>query len=409
MSDISWGDIRSWFLICTHFVHSQTILVHFFSHRLQSTEQGYSQIAIPIPRADKLIDQLRTARVFFSKIELRGGYHQIRVEPSDCAKTTFRTRYRSFEYTVMPFGLTNAPANFQMTMNEAFRPLLDKCVIIYLDDILVYSRDKQQHLVDLEAVFTVLDKHGLVTKGSKYEFFQDMLDFLGHVISVKHIYSLLCVGYSGVAYKGPFVAPDPPGPSAPAAAPTTAGTTIAATAAPGCCATMASLRVLAFDHEGRPIQFDTWLDDLQLYLLSNSRDSVSLFDLASGAATAPPATAETQALYDAVVVRYSLLATTALGRLLLPYLFPELSAFATVKDLVSHLRASDARYRATVPAEFLDRNPPPMLITLYFIVTRLPDSLRSVRDHFLSLNPTSLTVDLLEEHLIAVATSAVAV
>ncbi|CAI7781719.1 unnamed protein product, partial [Closterium sp. NIES-54] len=172
---------------------------------------------------------------------------------------------------------------------------------------------------------------------------------------------------------------------------------------------MASLRVLAFDHEGRPIQFDTWLDDLQLYLLSNSRDSVSLFDLASGAATAPPATAETQALYDAVVVRYSLLATTALGRLLLPYLFPELSAFATVKDLVSHLRASDARYRATVPAEFLDRNPPPMLITLYFIVTRLPDSLRSVRDHFLSLNPTSLTVDLLEEHLIAVATSAVAV
>ncbi|CAI7744599.1 unnamed protein product [Closterium sp. NIES-53] len=179
---------------------------------------------------------------------------------------------------------------------------------------------------------------------------------------------------------------------------------------------MASLRVLAFDHEGRPIQFDTWLDDLQLYLLSNSRDSVSLFDLASGAATAPPATAESatrsqtaQALYDAVVVRYSLLATTALGRLLLPYLFPELSAFATVKDLVSHLRASDARYRATVPAEFLDRNPPPMLITLYFIVTRLPDSLRSVRDHFLSLNPTSLTVDLLEEHLIAVATSAVAV
>ncbi|CAI7888695.1 unnamed protein product [Closterium sp. NIES-53] len=207
---------------------------------------------------------------------------------------------------------------------------------------------------------------------------------------------------------------------------------------------MASLRVLAFDHEGRLVQFDAWLDDLQLYLLSDSKDSVSLFDLVSGAATAPPATADSstrsqwltrdaaarlairnhlpltecahfgqhriaQALYDAVVARYSSPATAALGRLLLPYLFPELSAFTTVEDLVSHLRASDAHYRAAVPAEFLDRNPPAMYITLYFIVTRLPDSLRSVRDHFLSLDPTSLTVDLLEQHLLAVETSEVAV
>ncbi|CAI7877263.1 unnamed protein product [Closterium sp. NIES-54] len=135
-----------------------------------------------IPHADELIDQLRTARVF-SKIDLRGGYHQIWVEPSDSAKTAFRTRYGSFEYTVTPFGLTNAPAKFQMTMNEAFIPLLHKCVIIYLDDILVYSRDKQQHLADLEAVLTVLDKHRLLTKVSKCEFFQDRLEFLGHVIS----------------------------------------------------------------------------------------------------------------------------------------------------------------------------------------------------------------------------------
>ncbi|CAI7894204.1 unnamed protein product [Closterium sp. NIES-54] len=207
---------------------------------------------------------------------------------------------------------------------------------------------------------------------------------------------------------------------------------------------MASLRVLAFDHEGIPIQFDTWLDDLQLYLLSDSKDSVSLFDLASGAATAPPAIADSptrsqwltrdaaarlairnhlplakcthfgqhrtaQAMYGAEVARYSSPATAALGRLLLPYLFPELSAFAMVEDLVSHLHTSDARYRATVPAEFHDRNPPPMFITLYFIVTRLPNSLRSVRDHFLSLDPTSLTIDLLEEHLLAAETSAVAV
>ncbi|CAI7752830.1 unnamed protein product [Closterium sp. NIES-53] len=115
------------------------------------------------------------------------------------------------------------------------------------------------------------------------------------------------------------------------------------------------------------------------------------------------------ALYDAVVACYSSPATAAICRLLLPYLFPELSAFATVADLVTHLRTSDARYRATVPAEFLPTNQPPMFITLYFIVTRLPDSLRSVRDHFLTLDPTSLTVDLLEQHLLAAETSAIAV
>ncbi|CAI7861815.1 unnamed protein product [Closterium sp. NIES-53] len=182
-----------------------------------------------------------------------------------------------------------------------------------------------------------------------------------------------------------------------------------ASARPACCATMASLHVLAFNHEGQSIQFDTWLDDLQLYLLSDYRDSVSLFHHTSGAAPAPPATADTQALYDAVVVRYSSPATAALGRLLLPYLFPELSAFATLEDLVSHLRTSDARYRAALPAEFLVRNQPLVFITLYFIVTRLLDSLRSVRDHFLSLDSTVLTVDLLEQHLLAAETSVVTV
>ncbi|CAI7754512.1 unnamed protein product [Closterium sp. NIES-53] len=206
---------------------------------------------------------------------------------------------------------------------------------------------------------------------------------------------------------------------------------------------MASLRVLAFDHERRHLQFDTWLDDLQLYLLSDSKDTASLFDHTSGAAPAPPATADSatrsqwlthdaaarlaicnhlplvecahfgqhrtsQTLYDAVVARYSLPATITLGRLLLPYLFLELSTFATVEDLVSHLRDSDARYRAAAPAELLDKNQPLMFINLYFIVTRLPDSLRSVRDHLLSLDPTSLTVDLLKQHLLASETSAVA-
>ncbi|CAI7783110.1 unnamed protein product [Closterium sp. NIES-54] len=241
----------------------------------------------------------------------------------------------------------------------------------------------------------------------------------------------------------PLILTVPAATTAATATPPTAAAT-AATATPACCTAMASLRVLAFDHEGRLVQFDTWLDDLQLYLLSDSKDSISLFDLASGAATAPPATPDSatrsqwltcdaaarlairnhlplaecthfgqhrtaHALYDAVVTRYSSPATAALGRLLLPYLFPELSAFTTIEDLVSHLCASDARYRAAAPAKFLDKNQPPMFITLYFIVTRLPDSLRSVRDHFLSLDPTSLTVDLLEQHLLAAETSAVAV
>ncbi|CAI7903286.1 unnamed protein product [Closterium sp. NIES-54] len=163
---------------------------------------------------------------------------------------------------------------------------------------------------------------------------------------------------------------------------------------------MDSLRVLTFDHEGHPIQFDTWLDDLQLYLLSDSRDSVSLFDLTFGASLAPPATADSATRSQwLTLARYSSPATAGLGRLILPYLFPELSAFATVEDLVTHLRTSEARYRTALPAEWC----------LYFIVTRHLDSLRTVRDYFLALDPTDLTVDLLEKHLLAAETSVVAV
>ncbi|CAI7829037.1 unnamed protein product, partial [Closterium sp. NIES-54] len=110
-------------------------------------------------------------------------------------------------------------------------------------------------------------------------------------------------------------------------------------------------------------------------------------------------------LYDAVVARYSSPATVVLSRLMLPYLFPDLAAFATVTDLITHLRTSDTRYRAALPAEFCAKNPPPMYIPLYYLVTRLLDTLRSVRDHFLSLCPTTLTVDLLEERLLAAETS----
>ncbi|GJP33591.1 hypothetical protein CLOM_g18114 [Closterium sp. NIES-68] len=140
----------------------------------------------PIPCTDELIDNLRGAR-YFSKIDLCGGYHQIRVFANDSHKTAFRTRYGSYEYTVMPFGLTNAPSTFQLTMNGVFRDLLDKCVIIYLDDILIYSTTREQHLKDLEAVFQWLQQHRLITKGSKCEFLKQELEFQGHVISTEGI------------------------------------------------------------------------------------------------------------------------------------------------------------------------------------------------------------------------------
>ncbi|CAI7822285.1 unnamed protein product [Closterium sp. NIES-53] len=199
---------------------------------------------------------------------------------------------------------------------------------------------------------------------------------------------------------------------------------------------MASPIVLTFNAEGRAVDFDVWVDDLQLFLQCDSRDGVSLFDHTSGVSTVPVATAVStvrlqwttrdavarlavrshlpraeraqigqyktaQSLYDAVVARYSSPATAALSRLMLPYLFPDLAAFATVADQIAHLRTSDARYRAALPTELCAKNPPPMYITLYYLVTRLPDSLSSIRDHFLFLCPTELTVDLLEERLAA--------
>ncbi|CAI7812963.1 unnamed protein product [Closterium sp. NIES-53] len=179
---------------------------------------------------------------------------------------------------------------------------------------------------------------------------------------------------------------------------------------------MATPSVLTFDAEGRAVDFEVWVDYLQLFLQCDRADGLSLFDLTSGASPAPPATADStvrsqwatrdaaarlavrrhlptteraqfsqyrsaQTLYDAVVARYSSPATAALSRLFLSYLFPDLTAFPTVTDLITHLRTSDTRYRAALPAE----------------------------DHFLSVCPTSLTVDLLEERLLAAEQSIVAV
>ncbi|CAI5948408.1 unnamed protein product [Closterium sp. NIES-64] len=207
---------------------------------------------------------------------------------------------------------------------------------------------------------------------------------------------------------------------------------------------MATLNVLAFDPDGRPIEFATWLDDLQLFLMTDAKDGVSLFDYASGTFVAPADTAAAldhsqwqtrdattrlairnylpiterahfsqhktaKALYEAVVARYSSPATAPIGRLMLPYLFPDLSSFTTAEDLISHLRSSDARFRAALSDEFLAENHPPMYFTLYFLVTRLPDTLRSVRDHFLALDPTTLTVADFEKHLLTAEKNILAV
>ncbi|CAI7917721.1 unnamed protein product [Closterium sp. NIES-53] len=169
---------------------------------------------------------------------------------------------------------------------------------------------------------------------------------------------------------------------------------------------MATPSVLTFDAEGRAVDFEVWVDDLQLFLQCDRADGLSLFDLTSGAS---PARLLLLTALFVHIARYSSPATAALSRLMLPYLFPDLAAFPTVADLIMHLRTSDTRYRAALPAEFCAKNLPPMYITLYYIVTRLLDSLRLVRDHFLSVCPTTLTVDLLEERLLAAETSIVAV
>ncbi|CAI7796595.1 unnamed protein product [Closterium sp. NIES-53] len=184
---------------------------------------------------------------------------------------------------------------------------------------------------------------------------------------------------------------------------------------------MATPSVLTFDAEGRAVDFEVWVDDLQLFLQCDRADGLSLFDLTSGASPTPHATADStvrsqwatrdaaarlavrrhlptterahfsqyksaQTLYDAVVARYSSPATAALSRLMLPYLFPDLAAFPTFADLITHLRTSDTRYRAALPAEFCANPPPPPPIC-----------------------PTTLTVDLLDQRLLAAETNIVAV
>jgi hypothetical protein len=140
----------------------------------------------PLPRIDILFDQPTGARVF-SKIELRSGYHQIRIRPEDIPKTAFTTRYGLFEYLVMSFGLTNAPAHFTYLMNSVFMPELDKFVVVFIDDILIYSKNEEEHAQHLRIVLTRLREHQLYAKFSKCAFWLEEIQFLGHVLSARGI------------------------------------------------------------------------------------------------------------------------------------------------------------------------------------------------------------------------------
>nr|AAV43999.1 putative polyprotein [Oryza sativa Japonica Group] len=140
----------------------------------------------PLPRIDDLFDQLKGATVF-SKIDLRSGYHQLRIREEDIPKTAFTTQYGLYEFTVMSFGLTNAPAFFMNLMNKVFMEYLDKFVVVFIDDILVYSQSEEDHQHHLRLVLGKLREHQLYAKLSKCEFWLSEVKFLGHVISAKGV------------------------------------------------------------------------------------------------------------------------------------------------------------------------------------------------------------------------------
>jgi hypothetical protein len=140
----------------------------------------------PLPVINDLFDQLKGATVF-SKIDLRSGYFQLKIREQDIPKTAFTTRYGLYEYTVMPFGLTNAPAYFMNMMNKVFMEYLDKFVVVFIDDILVYSKDEEEHERHLRMIMEKLREHKLYAKFSKCEFWLKEVGFLGHVVSGKGV------------------------------------------------------------------------------------------------------------------------------------------------------------------------------------------------------------------------------
>ena len=135
----------------------------------------------PLPRIDDLFDQFRGARVY-SKVDLRIGYHQLRVRERDIPKTALRTRYGNFEFTVMPFSLTNGPTAFMDLMHRVFQPYLDQFVVVFVDNILIYSQSEWEHEYHLRIVLQLLRDRQLYAKFSKCEFWLTEVRFVGHMV-----------------------------------------------------------------------------------------------------------------------------------------------------------------------------------------------------------------------------------
>ena len=135
----------------------------------------------PIPRTDEMFDRIGGARVF-SRLDLKTGFHQIRMRQSDIEKTAFNTKYGQFEYLVMPMGACNAPATFQSLMNEIFHDCIDDFLCVYIDDLLIFSKDEKSHLRHLETVLSRLQEHELYVSPKKCALFQEEMDFLGLII-----------------------------------------------------------------------------------------------------------------------------------------------------------------------------------------------------------------------------------
>ena len=132
------------------------------------------------------MDQIRGATIF-SKIGLRSGYHQVRIKDEDIFKTTFRTHYRHYDFVLMPFWLTNAPTYFMCLKNNVLSKYLDKFIVVFIDDVLIYSKTKEEHDEHLHIILQVLREHKLYGKFSKCDFFKDKIQYLGHVISKEGI------------------------------------------------------------------------------------------------------------------------------------------------------------------------------------------------------------------------------
>ena len=160
------------------------------SLRLCVDYQGLNNITIkdryPIPLVSEILDRLVHSKIF-TKLDLRGAYNLLRIQEGDEWMTAFRTRYSLYEYNVMPFGLANAPATFQAYINKALAHLLDKTVIVYLDDLLIYSKDPEGHVKDVIDVLQALWDARLFTKLSKCTFGSDTIEFLGFIVTTEGI------------------------------------------------------------------------------------------------------------------------------------------------------------------------------------------------------------------------------